>query len=1253
VADQQVERSTQVRYLFIAAALGLLATFLIEELESIKWITTWLAAKKDLIPSKFSDFILIPPVTWKSRVPAWIALGAIAYKWGAPSFDSAFLSSHDTRALAPITRHTGIFLFYLPADGAVREAWDALGTWARTDAGDGRTWGRNRKTIVHFRWTALLGPNGVGKTQLAKELARALAQREKRGDFLGGRGTRARVRLFAASLGNRIRRALPWARTDGDPWDVGLVASRSNGAMDAARLVALKSWKPRAPTLFVLDDPAAGVVSTVVELLGSRAGSFRFPVRLIIVDQFVGMDWPVEPHSEGRGWLYQGLPIHLFTLKAEFSVDLFRAASARFWTDFGGVATSTPKSPNDLRSLWKTEDLERLVTAVEGNPLLLALAVLWLDADHKRTVDDLLTTNLVEAERQLGFDSEHASLRDLVAHRLLSDRVEELYQSYRKVDEKHHISLRKAVASATIGGGTSLAAFGMDSLEQGALRNLFPLTEKGRVIETIPPLRPWIIGEAFVRKVRFDIYAARDAAFEQEIVQPAFVAHPEGVLKTMLRGGETGRAIAAAVAQAPVPDDPGKKLRRFAALAAHASMHDATYIEPAFRLLTAFPSGLPGRALAELQNLEALNLDGRADVLVVFALSAALAARRLVEDDCTEEEVARIQRWFADWTHAISAPLHHAATKQVSEAAAFYPAALGLSLHWRSERRLPPEVRFANAAMLDDIMARHTRASAHRPIGETVDAVTPQSPWPALWRCREYLVNQEDPQTVFDAFEAFLAEQPLDEEEKTLIGARARNFAAEGFDLAGRLRNALQIDAVAFPFPENKFLIAERVVAWSSVAQMQDTNAALETLAHIDTLIPSEFTLDPHIVRMHAEAWLSVIDDEQHIDDAVSRIDAIAAPFLTSPRDYPHVALVRIRAARQLMKLLGKKSVRAEQIYKKLEELAIQLDAPPLRHPGLIQDRILSLLFIARHRSGKDTGQLEQQLAAVDGFAEPFARRGCGYPGVIMAAGHAWKEVADGWSGSRDFERTLRTARHVTNLFRHFRAAPTVYPGISQTFLEAWVRVVETSTRDAPRAEKWARQVDTWAAPFGEVPAHFPRQVLYNIVHEHAKAWRFVAFARCNAGQSSTRVEEIVRRVDEIVSRPTCAGAPFGHRYMLELERINAWMALVKALLNEHADVTAIEAATDQVDAIASPFLSSSQLPGPSLALGWGDTWCAVAVTGGQRSDLHHLVLRSLDALKHLVERFADDPNSRHEALSLQRKAFTAVAESKSVDAAR
>src|SRR3982751_3027280 len=93
MADERVESAKIVRRVLIAAAVAIVATFAIEQLESIAPLAAWLTGKKSAIPSRFADFILLPPVTWTSRFSTWFTIGAIAYQWPAPAVDSALFSS--------------------------------------------------------------------------------------------------------------------------------------------------------------------------------------------------------------------------------------------------------------------------------------------------------------------------------------------------------------------------------------------------------------------------------------------------------------------------------------------------------------------------------------------------------------------------------------------------------------------------------------------------------------------------------------------------------------------------------------------------------------------------------------------------------------------------------------------------------------------------------------------------------------------------------------------------------------------------------------------------------------------------------------------------------------------------------------------------------------------------------------------------------------------------------------------------------
>jgi hypothetical protein len=99
---------------------------------------------------------------------------------------------------------------------------------------------------------------------------------------------------------------------------------------------------------------------------------------------------------------------------------LRQALADGFWAWGRGVASL--RTSKDLRALYATKNIKALVDAVEGSPMLLALAVLWLEKDANRSVASLLNAaDLTDAEERDIFAEERRNLMLLVAHRLTRD----------------------------------------------------------------------------------------------------------------------------------------------------------------------------------------------------------------------------------------------------------------------------------------------------------------------------------------------------------------------------------------------------------------------------------------------------------------------------------------------------------------------------------------------------------------------------------------------------------------------------------------------------------------------------------------------------------------------------------------------------------------------------------------------------------------------------------------------------------------
>lgn len=172
---------------------------------------------------------------------------------------------YDSAALQPITGQ--------PADDEGPAALDmALQDWVMEGAGSGAT-------LFPWRFPAAPYP-------LACAVASPTQRRRVHafGYRLAGYhqlDTRSRLGGIVYRIGTQLRPLL-WflPRRDDEPWDDAWLSD-----VDNARLAALAGWRPRRPTLIVLDEPAPGVVPRVVDALnvGLRRNGGQHPVRLLIL----------------------------------------------------------------------------------------------------------------------------------------------------------------------------------------------------------------------------------------------------------------------------------------------------------------------------------------------------------------------------------------------------------------------------------------------------------------------------------------------------------------------------------------------------------------------------------------------------------------------------------------------------------------------------------------------------------------------------------------------------------------------------------------------------------------------------------------------------------------------------------------------------------------------------------------------------------------------------------------------------------
>lgn len=557
--------------------------------------------------------------------------------------DLRFFAPFDRAALDPIGHETGLLRWHLadsppaaddladPRDFAQRRVWDGLAAWVETGTGDGyrKAFWRRPELPQPFSWAVLAGPNGQGKTQLAREFARALAQRDRLGD--GGR---------PLPLAERLRRRIQawpawWRRCNWDapraadaPWDAGALPPG-----DPGRRGRLDAWRPRRPTLILVDEPQEEDWG-LIELLLKNAADFHHPVRLLYVDQCLparpGLDFSRRGGAPAAPGTTLGCHGGCYALDG-FRFSEFNLRSPRPFRLLAGTA-GPAETPRDL---WSTESLRGFYARLNGDPVLSALGVLWLGVPGHRL--DRLAGPALEGEEETLTQDRSQGAAGLAAgagknleHRLLDWRVDELVQTFREAG-LDDAGLLRAIGCATLAGGLDLKAardaFGFTRLAPDLVR-LFPHGfPGGAAASRLPPVKPALVGDRFLLRLP-ELIGEPAAILLSDLVRLGWILEPGGMVRALARLGRRGDALGLALREVPEPKDSGQALdlaRGFAEAAIRHRGSLAAALAMAERALTLGGSDLARKFRAAILQLARIRPTRGLPAAVLYCRAAEAA----------------------------------------------------------------------------------------------------------------------------------------------------------------------------------------------------------------------------------------------------------------------------------------------------------------------------------------------------------------------------------------------------------------------------------------------------------------------------------------------------------------------------------------------------------------------------------------------------------------------------------------------------
>ena len=550
--------------------------------------------------------------------------------------DWVLFSAFDSQTFLPIPRRTGLLawnLYQSKASGdtpllftqtreretAQKRVWDELDAWLHEGLGE-RHWGwfwRKPTLPLPFSFALLLGPNGMGKTQLACELGRSLAQTERLAG-LSSTDWQERLQAWRVVLSACLRRLHLHRQLD-EPWDAALWPKDS-----AIALKRLENWQPRRPTLIIVDEPIDKDWG-LIDLLQAHSPQFSHPVRLLFIDQCQPPNKVLEPFpNPNEGNVYGAR-----SLLEEFAFTINNVRPLRPWLDQPVDAPA-----NMPKAIVGTGELVRFLDVVDGNPVLTALGVHWLAKPGHRL------SQLTESQAEI----EERHLKPNARHRLLDERLQELMKSFQSggaVSAK----LFRAIGCATLVGGLDIKkareVFDFDQIGPD-IANLFPHIQQTGVL---PPIKPAMVGDRFLTHLGYGLpnlmvwTEAQVVPALAELVSLAWQLNPAGMQRTLARRSqrwnlqdEDGRSkdlLGQALQTPPEPHNEQQAYDLSSFFAEVTISHDGDLASANSMLAKAQPLISAGQAIRFLAELKTLGDGVDADALPLACVYCASADHAL------------------------------------------------------------------------------------------------------------------------------------------------------------------------------------------------------------------------------------------------------------------------------------------------------------------------------------------------------------------------------------------------------------------------------------------------------------------------------------------------------------------------------------------------------------------------------------------------------------------------------------------------